>query len=240
MTNSQYAFKLNVQTLVDSIPLRDKRSLFFWTFTAPEVLEPKEFKRRWKIFYKKLRRTFPDNMFIRVFELHPGEQGDWNGHGLHIHALCHLLIDVHTVRHIANSAGLGRIHVKRIPVGKATNYISKYLDKTKRSRARILKGMRLWETINFQGKNTKVKNILRLTFKSWFLRTIETHRKYLRQVNPQLAQQLSLQVSIQWGYRRFKILSQFFDTYVYELAQSLIGIYNKLRQDYNLSPVYVY
>jgi hypothetical protein len=244
MTNSQYAFKMNIDVLVDNIPLRDKRSLYFWTFTAPEVITPKEFKRRWNHFLTNLKRTFPKVPWIRVFELHPGDEGDWNGHGLHIHAVTNHYLDVDMVRKVAQMANLGRIHAKRIPHGRASNYLAKYLDKTKRSQAPILKGMRLWQTINFEDLKVLVKNIVRYTFKSWLMRGLGPLggevRKYIYDHNKTLAERLWLKVGIKAGFRRWKAINEYIDNNSYELAQTLIKPYNDFRACNNLNPMYVY
>jgi len=233
-----------MQILVDNIPLRDKRSLYFWTFTSPEVIETKEFKRRWNIFLIMLKRAFPKVPWVRVFELHPGIDEDWNGHGLHIHALTNQLLDVNRVREIANSANLGRIHAKRIPYGKATNYIAKYLDKTKRSKAPILKGMRLWQTINFGDLKVCVKNIVRYTFKSWLIKGLKPLggdlRQYIRDHSQILSERLFLRVGIKAGYKRYKAIGEYIDDNLFDLAQTLIRPYNDFRACYGLSPMYIH
>ena len=235
---------MNMEILVENIPLRDKRTLFFWTFTAPEVLEPQEFKRRWNNFLRNLKRAFPKVAWVRVFELHPGVDEDWNGHGLHIHALTNRLLDVDIVREVANQAQLGRIHAKRIPHGKATNYIAKYLDKTKRSNAPILKGMRLWQTINFGELKVCVKNIVRYTFKSWLIRSLKPLggdvRQYIRDHNQTLSERLWLNVGLKSGFKRYKAISDYIDRNLYDLAQTLIRPYNDFRSCYGLQPMIVF
>lgn len=244
MTNSQYAFQMNVQILVDNIPLRDKRSLYFWTFTAPEVITPQEFKRRWNNFLRMLKRVFPDVPWVRVFELHPGFDGDWNGHGLHIHAITNQRLDVDLVRKVALGANLGRIHAKMIPHGRASNYLAKYLDKTKRSNAPILKRMRLWQTINFGDLKVCVKNITRFTFKSWLMKELRPLggdiRHYLYTKHRYLSESLWLTVGLKHGYRRLMSIGEYIDTNFYELAQTLNHFYNDFRSCNNLKPMYVY
>jgi hypothetical protein len=141
-------------------------------------------------------------------------------------------------------ANLGRIHAKRIPHGRASNYLAKYLDKTKRSQAPILKGMRLWQTINFEDLKVLVKNIVRYTFKSWLMRGLGPLggevRKYIYDHNKTLAERLWLKVGIKAGFRRWKAINEYIDNNSYELAQTLIKPYNDFRACNNLNPMYVY
>jgi beta-propeller uncharacterized protein DUF5122 len=73
---------------------------------------------------------------IRVFELH-------QEHGLHVHLVTTSFIDVNRARLLAEKAGWGRIHVKRIPSERVT-YLTKYLTK---ERPECLKRWRVWVVV---------------------------------------------------------------------------------------------
>jgi len=169
---SKIAFEMNVDRLADTVAGQTK--LFFWTFTFPEVLETHIFKARWKRFIRKMKEVYPAMKFMRVFELHPGEDGDYNGHGFHVHALFPVYRNVENVRKIAESCGIGRVHVKVLKTHRAKAYLAKYLSKTKRENApKLLRGVRLWQTVNWP-EHTKCKNIVRVTFTSWLFRRLKS------------------------------------------------------------------
>lgn len=77
MTNSEIAFGLTLESLFEG---HTSKKVFFWTFTTLEVLERKEFMRRWDNFVRRIKRLYPGMPWVRVFELHPGLDGDFNGH----------------------------------------------------------------------------------------------------------------------------------------------------------------
>jgi len=132
--------------------------LFLWTFTFKEALDVREAALRWRRFLGDrardgLLQAFPTMAGLRVFELHPGEEG--RSHGLHIHMVCNEWLPVDIVRSIADRKGLGRVHVKKIPRGAAF-YLGKYLSK---DRTEALAGMRLWAPIG-KAETCKVRDIV--------------------------------------------------------------------------------
>ena len=64
-----------------------------------------------------------------IFEMH-------KTHGLHVHRVTNRFIDVNKARELAQQAGWGRIHVKRMPAEHAS-YLAKYLSKGRRSAERL-------------------------------------------------------------------------------------------------------
>lgn len=86
---------------------------------------------------------------IRVFELH-------KEHGLHVHLVTNQFIDVNRARVLAEKAGWGRIHVKRIPPERVT-YLAKYLSKR---RPECLKRWRLWAGFGEGWERTKVRDVI--------------------------------------------------------------------------------
>ena len=86
---------------------------------------------------------------LRVFELH-------EEHGLHVHLVTNSFIDVSRARALAEKAGWGRIHVKRIPAERVS-YLAKYLSK---ERVECLKRWRLWAAFGGGWEPTKVKDVI--------------------------------------------------------------------------------
>ena len=115
-----------------------------WTFTWPTVVDIIVVRNAWNHFLNSgsgLLRSSPLVSGLRVFEVHPGEDGE-HSHGLHIHFVVNQRLPVDIVRIIAQRAGFGRIHVKRVKERKHALYLSKYLRKQDRTEALI--GCRLW------------------------------------------------------------------------------------------------
>ena len=92
--------------------------------------------------------TVQSGSALRAFELH-------EEHGLHVHLVTNSWIDVNEARVMAQKAGWGRIHVKRIPAAKA-GYLGKYL--SKEHRAPCFKGWRLWAAFGVWDR-TKTKDV---------------------------------------------------------------------------------
>lgn len=125
--------------------LADKKVAYLWTFTFRNRLEVSDACGRWQDLQRDLVRSV-GFQGVRVYELHPG------GHGLHIHVITSGRHDVRAVRHYAESAGFGRIHVKPLPATGA-DYVAKYLTKARRSPE--LKGRRLWACLGFKGAKVR-------------------------------------------------------------------------------------
>jgi len=125
--------------------LSEKKIAYLWTFTFRNRLEISDACGRWQDLQRDLVRSV-GFQGVRVYELHPG------GHGLHIHVITSGRHDVRVVRHYAESAGFGRIHVKPVPSAGA-DYIAKYLTKARRSSE--LKGRRLWACLGFKGSKVR-------------------------------------------------------------------------------------
>src|SRR5947207_9965933 len=146
MTKSNAAFLLACRLLA-----KDNR-LFMWTFTFKDVLNVKHTRNKWNYLRTLLLRTWPKLQGIRVFELH-------KSHGLHVHLVTNSFVDVNRARALANKAGWGRIHVKRISA-KSVPYLAKYLSQR---RPECLKRWRLWAGFGKTWDWTKVKDIVRET-----------------------------------------------------------------------------
>ena len=155
MNKSKAAFLFAARTLG-----KDDR-LFMWTFTFKDVLNVKDTRKKWNHLLTLLLRAWPMLRGLRVFELH-------EEHGLHVHLVTNSFIDVNRARVMAEKAGWGRIHVKRIPSERVT-YLAKYLSK---QRPQCLKRWRLWAAFG-AGEPTKVKDVVS---NSLFSRSIEPAR----------------------------------------------------------------
>jgi hypothetical protein len=223
MTTTEVAFRLTLNSLTNH--LSGQSRVFFWTFTTPEPLEKEQFTTRWNTFVLYIKRAYPLMPWLRVFEVHPGEEGDFNGHGLHAHAVFPQFRKVETIRKLALQAGLGRIHVKVLPIAKARNYLAKYLGKTKRASIPYLRGARLWASINFDGK-TRCRDVIRQTFRSWLFKLLFSANavERLNEVNPLLG---GAYIAIVGYLRmRFKDILSFFNQYYDELIYCFSGQYN--------------
>lgn len=145
MTKSKAAFLFASKTL-------GKQQLFFWTFTFKDVLAVKDTRKRWNHLLTLLLRRWPNLQGLRVFELH-------REHGLHVHLLTNQFIDVNEARELAERAGWGRVHVKRVATEHA-GYLGKYLSK---ERPECLRRWRLWAGFGAEWEWTKVKDVIRDT-----------------------------------------------------------------------------
>lgn len=101
--------------------LAGRKRAYLWTFTLPDMVEPRQGAERWCNLSRrlKLKLKFAG---IRVYELHPG------GHGLHVHVICRSWYNVNVVRVLAEGCGFGRINVTYIDASRGV-YIAKYLNK---------------------------------------------------------------------------------------------------------------
>lgn len=104
---------------------------------------------------------------IRVFELH-------EEHGLHVHLVTNQFIDVNRARVLAEKAGWGRIHVKRVPAERV-GYLAKYLRK---QRPECLKRWRLWAGFGQGWERTKVKDVIRETLFSRIYRACKEWKQW--------------------------------------------------------------
>lgn len=129
--------------------------LYFWTFTFPLVIHPKDGAGKWQDLCRELRRSLGFRG-VRVFELHP------NGHGLHVHVVTPDFYNVSEVRNISNRHGFGRIHVKQWDTEdaeQAASYMGKYLNKSVKSWGGIsLRGMRWWGVFGMDDQ-VRVKDV---------------------------------------------------------------------------------
>ncbi|MEY2486179.1 MAG: hypothetical protein QOH39_1827 [Verrucomicrobiota bacterium] len=123
--------------------------LFMWTFTFKDMLNVKDTRKRWNYLLTLLLRAWPMLQGVRVFELH-------EEHGLHVHLVTNSFIDVNRARLLAEKAGWGRIHVRRIPAERV-GYLAKYLSK---DRPECLKRWRLWAGFGQSWEWTKVKDVV--------------------------------------------------------------------------------
>jgi hypothetical protein len=144
------AFKISMEALTVG-------DAYMWTLTWPTATDVTVVRKAWNHFLNGgsgLLRCFPLVSGLRVFEMHPGEDGE-HSHGLHIHCVVDERLPVDIVRIIAAQAGFGRIHVKKIKEKKRAFYLSKYLQKQERIEA--LTSCRLWATFG-RLKGSKVKD----------------------------------------------------------------------------------
>lgn len=144
MKATKEAFLFSAEKLAEG-----KAELYLWTFTFKEVLDLTDTRRRWNHFLTLIKRRWPDVCGLRVFELHSG------GHGLHVHLVTNLFIDVNACRLLALKAGWGRIHVLSVPSEQAT-YLAKYLDKP---RPPCFRRWRLWASFGKTWTPTKTKDV---------------------------------------------------------------------------------
>lgn len=131
---SKAALQYNIDILFGNC-----ESVYFWTFTLPIRMHPREGAVMWRDLLRELRRTCKF-WGVRVFELHP------SGHGLHVHVATGQWFDVNAVRRICLRFGWGRLHVEKwdnADKEKASAYMGKYLGKSLKGFSG-LKGMRWW------------------------------------------------------------------------------------------------
>jgi hypothetical protein len=145
------AFKISMEALTVG-------DAYMWTLTWPTAADVKVVRKAWNHFLNGgsgLLRSFPLVSGLRVFEMHPGDDGE-HSHGLHIHCVVDERLPVDIVRIIAKRSGFGRIHVRKIKESKHALYLSKYLHK--QDRVEALAGCRLWAAFG-RVKGSKVKDI---------------------------------------------------------------------------------
>ncbi len=115
---------------------------YLWTFTTPDVVDAKTLSSRWTRFRNHRTVKALKLRALRVIEQHPG------GHGFHMHFVTPQRLDAGTMWSVAESAGLGRIDVQRIPASRAA-YILKYLRKDRQQ------GCRAWAVLGISGVTCK-------------------------------------------------------------------------------------
>jgi len=95
--------------------------------------------KRWDSFRKWLLKR--SCVAVRVLER--GEKG-----AFHFHLVTPQRWDVNAIRKAAPGYGIGRVHVKAVPV-EAASYVAKYL--WKGDRRWVPRGVRLWGCLGFEG-----------------------------------------------------------------------------------------
>ena len=146
---SKIALQYNIELLFGS-----SETVYFWTFTLPIKLHPKEGAAMWCDLLRELKRSC-GFWGVRVFELHPG------GHGLHVHCATGQRFDVNKVRRICRRFGWGRLHVEvwdNSDCEKAGAYMCKYLGKQLKTWSG-LKGMRWWAVFGRCADKVRVKDV---------------------------------------------------------------------------------
>ncbi len=114
---------------------RFNRQVYFWTFTLKQVMPAWWVPNTWHHFQRAIQDRVGKFRGVRVFEWH-------RDHGLHIHALVNVRLDIHELRRIGARFGFGVMWV-RIADENAPKYLSKYLSK---EMGRMPPGMRAWAT----------------------------------------------------------------------------------------------
>jgi hypothetical protein len=132
-----YAAKLSLARL-----LGDEGWCYLWTFTTPDIVDARTLSSRWTRFRNHRTTKALKLRAVRVIEAHPG------GHGFHMHFVTPQRLDAKTMWSVAESAGLGRIDVQRIPASRAA-YILKYLRKDRQQ------GCRAWAVLGIKGVTCK-------------------------------------------------------------------------------------
>jgi hypothetical protein len=150
LRKTRWAVRLSIKTLLGDGPWA-----YLWTFTTEEKIELPVLADRWNQFRRWFQRI--GGQCVRVFEPHPG------GHGWHVHFVTAERWDVNEVRPKAEAARFGRIHVKRVPSGRA-GYIAKYVGKNFGDKDQR-RGARMWACVGFAG--TSAKHVRITTRRLW-------------------------------------------------------------------------
>jgi len=167
--------------------------------------------------------------WIRVYEVHPGEEGDFNGHGMHAHAVFPDYRRVEVISELAVKCGLGRVWVKPLPRGKAKNYLTKYLSKMKRALVPYLKGKRLWACINFP-QRTVIRNVLRFSLRSYMFKKLLGSSNWLHKTKFFNEKKYGFdfhKIRGLWGYQRFLAVKCVLEKYLQELSEHFIKGYQR-------------
>jgi hypothetical protein len=109
--------------------------IYLWTFTFAVPTGRNECAKAWHNFNRSLCNRGIELNCVRAFEENPGSNG------LHIHFITPEFHHVNKIRPLAQRAGFGRIHVKRIPSEKR-NYVLKYIRKA--CNVASLRGCKKW------------------------------------------------------------------------------------------------
>lgn len=170
------------------------KNCFLWTLTIPDSdyssKKVRDYSARCTEFFNRLRKLDSSFSAVRVFEF-----GEKTGR-FHCHFVTVRRENIKKFIKVCKACGLGRIHVKKIPVSKV-GYIAKYVTKGfskycpipegLRHELRIARrGMRMWGTTNF--KSNLVKNcvcsspfaIVARVFYSFIRRYVFDHKHTLR------------------------------------------------------------
>jgi hypothetical protein len=132
MTRSEVAADLSLTELV-----KGSAHCYLWTFTFSDATSAYDAGKAWHRLTVYARRNKIAFKGLKVYEKHPG------GHGIHIHMITPQYYSVNDVRPLAEAAGFGRIHVKKISSSRAS-YVLKYVRKGLRKGIEGMKGVRKW------------------------------------------------------------------------------------------------
>lgn len=125
---------MSVEELFDQAK-RDKKQVYFWTFTWPLAMSYWCYTRSWRKFTDLLWKQYTSEEFagLRIWERHPVHGG------LHVHMLCNERLYVGLMRRLARHCGLGFVlHVRKARADDG-QYMAKYMTKDG-----SIDGMRMW------------------------------------------------------------------------------------------------
>jgi hypothetical protein len=94
------AFKFTCDDL-----FRTSEHVYFWTFTVKELMPSWWVPNTWHHFQRAIQDEIGKFKGVRVFEWH-------QNHGLHIHALVNVRLNIHDLRRIGGRFGFGVMWVK--------------------------------------------------------------------------------------------------------------------------------
>lgn len=176
--------KFAFEQSAEQLFVRNKK-IYFWTFTFREVPWCDTWAmKRWHLLMNGLTRHFPLCEGLRVMELH-------KSHGIHFHAIINVFVPCDVMKRLGEPLGFGRMAVK-IADRASVTYLSKYLTKTFADRNEFFGGRRRWGAIGGL-PITRCKDLV-------YDGPMQRNKKLLFS-------------SSQVGYKEFRLLCSFSDSY---------------------------
>lgn len=152
LSKSKTAFVLTARRLFDEPGER----VYFWTFTFRQVHSDWDASACFREFLNHLRKVLDGDWGgVKVAELH-------REHGVHFHCLINRRLAIDIVRRVAECHEFGRIEVQKADK-KASNYLAKYLTKSRSKKmfAKSGRSLRKWESFGpFKKQATRLKDLI--------------------------------------------------------------------------------